>query len=590
MSYTLFDFLQLIGSLGIFIFGMKIFSEGLQKLAGNRLKGILSGMTKNRAVGVLSGLGTTTITQSSTTTTIMAVSFVNAGLITFVQSTGVVMGANIGTTVTAWMVALFGFKFEITPVALALIGLFFGFLFSKRDNLRNFAETMVGFGILFIGLSFIKAAVPDIQQNPDILSFLNTYSDYGYLSLLLFVAVGTVLTLITQSSSASSAITLVMLFEGWISFPIAAAMILGENIGTTVTASLAALAGNIHAKRTARFHFLFNVIGVIWMMIFIYPFLGAMDSMIQYFTHDPVSIMSGAPESRANATLGLSLFHTSFNVVNVLLLFGFVPYIVRLIEYTLPDTGDDDEFRLKFINSGPLSSPTIAFEQANKEVQHFVDICERMHNALHELIFNPQADKKKLMECISKCEEVTDRLEVEISDYLVRMSENANINSDLAERIRFTQIMINDLERVADIYFQLSKQTEKMVKTKSSWPPTALSEMTDMMNAIDDALQLMEQNVRRDPEHVLLEQAIDLEERIDDVRFRYRNNHYQRLEGGEYASRAGVLFIDMLNRFERIGDHIMNVNESAAGRRLKSVRIEGEDDFDDDYESNEEHS
>ena len=308
MTYSFFDFLQLIGALGIFIFGMKIFSEGLQKIAGNRLKGILSGMTRNRLTGVLTGLGTTAITQSSTTTTVMAVSFVNAGLLSFVQSTGVIMGANIGTTITAWIVALFGFKMQITPIAMALIGIFFAFLFSKNQRWRNIAETMVGFGILFIGLEFIKNGVPDIRSNPELLSFLNTFSEYGYLSLILFVAIGTILTLVMQSSSAASAITLVMLFEGWISFPIAAAMVLGENIGTTVTANIAAMVGNVHAKRAARFHLMFNVIGVLWMMAVIYPVLNGIDLVVQTFSHNPVSIMGNDPAARPNATLGLSLF------------------------------------------------------------------------------------------------------------------------------------------------------------------------------------------------------------------------------------------------------------------------------------------
>lgn len=577
MTYTWFDFLQLIGSLGIFIFGMKIFSEGLQKIAGNRLKGILEGMTRNRAIGVITGLGTTVITQSSTTTTVMAVSFVNAGLLTFVQSTGVVMGANIGTTVTAWMVALFGFKFQITPIALALIGLFFAFLFTKNTRLRNIAETMVGFGILFIGLSFIKDAVPNIDANPEILTFLQSYTDFGYLSLILFVLVGTLLTLLTQSSSAATAITLVMLFEGWIPFPIAAAMVLGENIGTTVTANIAALAGNVHAKRTARFHFFFNVIGVMWMMIVIVPFLGLMDTMIQYFTQNPISIMEGAKESRANATLGLSLFHTSFNFLNVLILFAFVPYLVRFVEYISPDKGNDDEFSLRYISAGAMVSPGFSIEQANKEVQQFVGIIEKMHHSLHELIFDEKADKPKLMEKIAKYEELTDRLEVEIGDYLVRISENANLENVLTERIRFMQIMINDLERIADIYYQLSKQSEKMVETRSSWPTTALSEMAEMMGAVNDAIQAMKNNVRLDPELVSLEEALVLEDKIDAIREMYRDTHYTRLEGGEYASRAGVLFIDMLNRLERIGDHILNVNESSAGRRLKAVRVDGDD-------------
>lgn len=574
MSYSWFDFLQLIGSLGIFIVGMKLFSEGLQKLAGGRLKSILSGMTRNRAIGVITGFSTTVITQSSTTTTVMAVSFVNAGLITFVQSTGVVMGANIGTTATAWMVALFGFKFEITPVALALIGLFFAFLFSKSTRLRNIAETMVGFGILFIGLSFLKDSVPDINANPEILAFLDNYSDFGYWSLILFVIVGTLLTLLIQSSSAATAITLVMLFEGWISFPIAASMVLGENIGTTITANIAALAGNVHAKRTALFHLIFNLVGVIWMMIVMIPFLHVMDSMIQYFTQNPVSIMDGGEAARANATLGLSLFHTSFNLVNVLLLFGFVPYLVRFIEYVAPDKGEDEEFSLRYISAGPMMSPGFSVAQANKEVQHFVDVVERMHQNLHELIFDPKADKPKLMLSIEKGEILTDRLEAEISDYLVKVSENSNLESTLTDRIRFMQIMINDLERIADIYYQLSKQSEKMVQTRSSWPPTALSEMAEMMDSVNNAIQAMKTNVKLDPELVNLEEALHLEDKIDDVREMYRDTHYTRLEGGEYASRAGVLFIDMLNRLERIGDHILNVNEAAAGRRLKAVRVD----------------
>jgi phosphate:Na+ symporter len=353
MNYSLFDFLQLVGSLGIFIFGMKIFSEGLQKIAGNRLKGILSGMTRNRMTGVLTGFATTSITQSSTTTTVMAVSFVNAGLLTFVQSTGVIMGANIGTTITAWMVALFGFKFQITPIAVAVIGLFFAFLFSKNSRLRNIAETMVGFGILFIGLGFIKDAVPDINNNPAMLAFLDAFTEYGYLSLLLFVLVGTVLTLLTQSSSAATAITLVMLFEGWISFPIAAAMILGENIGTTVTANIAALVGNVHAKRAARFHFIFNVVGVLWMLAIIYPMLNLMDYSAQFLTGNPVSILTDEGGARTNGPLALSLFHTTFNVLNVLLLFAFVPYLIRFVEYIQPDRGgSDDEFHLQYITAG----------------------------------------------------------------------------------------------------------------------------------------------------------------------------------------------------------------------------------------------
>lgn len=574
MNYTLFDFLQLIGALGIFIFGMKIFSEGLQKVAGSRLKSVLSGMTRNRVTGVFTGFATTTITQSSTTTTVMAVSFVNAGLLTFVESTGVIMGANIGTTVTAWIVALFGFKMKITPIAMAVIGLFFAFLFSKNSRLRNIAETMVGFGILFIGLEFIKNGVPDIRSNPEILEFLDMFTGFGYASLLIFVVIGTLLTLVMQSSSAATAVTLVMLFEGWISFPLAAAMVLGENIGTTVTANLAAMVGNVHAKRAARFHLIFNLIGVAWMLAAIYPVMHLIDLVVQNFSTAPVSILSDAPEARPNATLGLSLFHTSFNILNVILLFAFIPYIVRFIERILPETaGGADDFRLKYISAGVMTSPALALEQAQKEAQQFAGILNRMHADVDELLFDNKASRSKLLKRIAAAEEATDQLEIEISDYLVRVSENTNLEHDLTERIRFLQTMINDMERIADIYFQISKLSERLHETRSHWPDDARADMVQMMEALRAAVQNMQQSASMEPSEVSLERAIELENRIDELRDSFRDTHFARLENGDYSPRAGVIFIDVLNRIERIGDHILNVNESAANHRLKAQRI-----------------
>lgn len=576
MNYSLFDLLQLIGALGVFIFGMKIFSEGLQKIAGNRLKSILSGMTRNRFTGVLTGFATTSITQSSTTTTVMAVSFVNAGLLTFVESTGVIMGANIGTTVTAWIVALFGFKMKITPIAMALIGIFFAFLFSKNSRWRNIAETMVGFGILFIGLEFIKNGVPDIRSNPEMLAFLDGFAGHGYLSLLLFVFIGTALTLVMQSSSAATAVTLVMLFEGWISFPLAAAMVLGENIGTTVTANLAAMVGNVHAKRAARFHLIFNLIGVAWMLIAIYPVMHAIDAVILSFSDNPASIMSADPEARPNATLGLSLFHTSFNILNVVLLFAFIPAIVRFIERILPaEEGDEDEYHLRYISTGVMNSPALSVEQAQKEVQQFAEIVTKMHKKVNKLLFDPKAKHQKLWNKIAQLEDTTDQLEIEISDYLVRVTEDGNLEQELTERIRFLQSMIHDLERIADIYFQISKLSERMQETKTQWPQEAVEDLVRMMNAVQESIVNMQDNVARDAAEVDLDNALTLENAIDELRDEFRNKHFDRLEKAAYTPRAGVNFMDVLTRLERIGDHILNVNESAAGNRLKATRIAG---------------
>jgi len=578
MTYSFFDFLQLIGSLGIFIFGMKIFSDGLQKIAGSKLRSILKGMTRNRLTGIFTGFGTTAITQSSTTTTVMVVSFVNAGLLTFVESTGVIMGANIGTTLTAWMVSVFGFKFQITPIAISVIGVFFPFLFAGNLKLRNVAEAMIGFGILFIGLDFIKGSVPNINENPEMFAYLDSFTDYGYMSLILFVFVGTVLTLLTQSSSAATAITLVMLFEGWISFPIAAAMVLGENIGTTVTANIAALIGNVHAKRAARFHFFFNVIGVLWMLVVIYPFLNGVDSIIQYFTDSSVSVLSNDPSARVNATLALSLFHTTFNVLNVILLFAFVPYLVALVEKIQKDkAGTGDEFHLRYINTGLMSSPGLSIDQAQKEIQQFVSVVDKMHYAVKGLLFKSKKRQQKFLKKIAKREEITDELEVEISEYLVKIAENSNLTNPMMNKIRFMQNMINDLERIADIYFQISKSVERLIETDQNLPDDALEEIGEILNLVHDALLNMKENVGKSSSEVNLLEAIEFEKKIDVLRDTLRAKHYFRLENGDYAPRVGVVYLDILNRLERIGDHILNVNEAAAGRKLKAMRMEDKD-------------
>ena len=574
MTYTFFDFLQLVGALGIFIFGMKIFSDGLQKVAGSKLRSILKGMTRNRFTGIITGFGTTAITQSSTTTTVMVVSFVNAGLLTFVESTGVIMGANIGTTITAWMVSVFGFKFQITPIAISLIGIFFPFLFVSNMKLRNVAEAMIGFGILFIGLEFIKDGVPNIDENPEIFAFLDQFTDMGYLSLLLFVLVGAVLTLLTQSSSAATAITLVMLFQGWINFPIAAAMILGENIGTTVTANIAAIIGNVHAKRAARFHFFFNVAGVVWMLIVIYPFLNGIDAVMQWFSPDSLSVFSDDPAARPNATLALSLFHTSFNIINVILLFAFVPMLIRLVERIQPDKGgSDDRFELKYINIGLMSSAELSIEQAKKEISLFAKMIEKMHYGFTGLLYKKQEKRRKFLKKLEKREDITDQLEVEIAEYLVQISENANVSSHSIRKIRNMQSIINDLERIGDIYFQMSKTYERAMDADELLPDEALEELREMLDAVHDAIIIMKDNILAHTHEVDMDAAIAAENRINEVRDRLREGHYARLELGTYSVRAGIIYLDYLNRLEKIGDHIINVSEAAGGKKFRISKL-----------------
>ncbi len=565
MTYTLFDFLQLIGSLGIFIYGMKIFSEGLQKIAGNKLRGILKGMTTNRVTGIATGFAATTVTQSSTTTTVMVVSFVNAGLLTFLESTGVIMGANIGTTVTAWMVSVFGFRFQITPIAVSLIGIFFPFLFVRNNKLKHLAEAMIGFGILFIGLEFIKDSVPDIQENPQILAFLDRFTDYGLGSTLIFVLVGTILTLVTQSSSAATTITLVMLAQGWITFPIAAAMILGENIGTTVTANIASLIGNVHAKRAARFHFFFNVIGVLWMLALMPIFLKFVDFMIINFTPAHLSVLDDSPEARINATLGLSLFHTTFNVLNVALLFGFVPWLIRLVTWLQPSRGTEDEQkRLTYISGGLMPTAELSIAEAYKEVEQLARITEKISYSTYGLFFKDKDKRQKFLDKIKTREEVTDKIELEVAQYLTNVSE-FNLSRTSSRRVRSMLRMTNDLERIADIYYQISRTFDRMDYEDLSLPESAMEEIKDMMQLVQDALQLMRENMTGEYGDVDMKEAQLMEMKIDALRDELRESHYARLERGEYTAKVGIYYLDFINRLEKIGDHILNVNEASAG-------------------------
>jgi phosphate:Na+ symporter len=330
MEYGFTDILQLLGALGLFLFGMMVMSDALMSLAGDKMRKILATMTSNKYLGIFTGFFITSIIQSSSATTLMVVSFSNASLLTLTESISVIMGANIGTTITAWLITILGFKVSMSAIALPLVGLGFAFTFTKKKTLNHWGMFIIGFAVLFIGLQFLKDAVPDIKQNPQILEFLTQYTDLGYLSILIFLCIGTLLTVIIQSSSATMALTLIMTAQGWIPFELAAAMVLGENIGTTITANMAAIVANYHAKRTARAHFLFNIIGVVWVLILFYPFL-------KFVTWITLKTGSESPYlSAAAIPVAISLFHTTFNICNTFLLMWFIKPIARLVEHFVP--------------------------------------------------------------------------------------------------------------------------------------------------------------------------------------------------------------------------------------------------------------
>ena len=409
----------LLGALGMFLYGMNLMSSGLQKAAGDRLRGFLSAMTSNPLKGVLTGVGITSIIQSSSATTVMVVSFVNAGLLTLTQAIGVIMGANIGTTVTAWMVSWLGFKADISILAIPLM--LFGFLFSnsKKNQRKNIGELIVGFCLLFLGLSFMKESVPDLRQTPEVLEFVTAWSAHGFGSVLLFLVFGTILTLILQSSSATMAITLIMLSMGWIPFSMACAMVLGENIGTTITANIAASIGNTQAKRAAMSHTIFNVFGVVWALILFNPFLKLVGIITSNIFGLPNPAADGfvvtdsvSPEGTA-ALYGLSMLHTLFNLINTLLLVWFTKLIAKAVCFIIrtPHNQEKEVFKLKYISAGPLATPELSVEQAFNEIIHFAQISKNGTAYAKEAINEADTDVfETLREKLVKYEEISDRI------------------------------------------------------------------------------------------------------------------------------------------------------------------------------------
>ncbi len=369
MDYSFADILRLLGSLGLFLYGMKVMSDALQSVAGDKMRKILASLTSNRLLGVFTGFLITTIIQSSSATTLMVVSFVNASLLTLTESIAVIMGANIGTTITAWLITILGFKVSMSSIALPLVGLGFLMVVSKHDKVKKWGNFVVGFSILFIGLQFLKDAVPDIGENPAALQWLQSYTTLGFWSIIIFLLIGTILTVVLQSSSATMALTLVMCFQGWIPFEMAAAMVLGENIGTTITANIAAIVANYNAKRTARAHFIFNIIGVIWMLILFYPFIKGIDWLVQY-------LGSSSPfVNAASVPTALSLFHTSFNIINtsllILLITPIVKVVKKLVPYKAPIEPAAD--KPKFLNKTALQYPQTAIKALVDEARRLLE-------------------------------------------------------------------------------------------------------------------------------------------------------------------------------------------------------------------------
>ncbi len=567
----IFQIFTLLGALGMFLYGMNLMSSGLQKASGDKLRSFLSAMTSNPFKGVMTGLGITSIIQSSSATTVMVVSFVNAGLLSLGQAIGVIMGANIGTTVTAWLVSWLGFKADISILAVPLM--LFGFLFSnsKKNQRQNIGELIVGFCLLFLGLSFMKESVPDLNSTPEVLEFVKSWSSYGLSSVLIFLTFGTILTLVLQSSSATMAITLIMLSMGWIPFNMACAMVLGENIGTTITANIAASVGNTQAKRAAMSHTIFNVFGVVWALIFFTPFLTLVGKITEFIFGLPNPANDGFVVTNPNsaegvaALYGLSMLHTLFNSINTIILVWFIKYIEKIVVWIIktPKNQENEVFRLKYISAGPVATPELATEQAFDEIIHFAQISQK--GLEYAKLAIQEKDTNKFEEYRSKLvkyEEISDRIEYEIAAFLNAVSAG-DISEETSNRIKAMYKIIGELESLGDSGEAISRILSRRNIHNKTFDQDTIDKLLRMVASIEKAYDVMITNLNAAHKGSLIEisNAYNAEEQINNLRNDLRDSEIEEIETNIKNYQTSIYYIDIVNQLERMGDFIINISQ-----------------------------
>lgn len=593
MDYSILDFLGLLGAVGLFLYGMKVMSEGLQKAAGDRLRGILSAMTRNRFTGTLTGCAITALIQSSSASTVMVVSFVNAGLMTLAQSMAVIMGANVGTTFTAWIIALFGFKVNISAFTLPLIAVAVVLLFTNKSKAKSIGEFLIGFCFLFMGLDMISAYVPDLQSNPEMFEVLKGYASMGIRSILIFALVGVIVTMVIQSSAATFAITLIMCSKGWITFDLACALVLGSNIGTTITPIIASMSGNVAAKRASMGHLLFNVLGTVWCLAVFVPFadfnawlteqIGQGDPTQLY--HYVTNLEATAPElynhlfdnslpagheviariaaMQLSVSFGLSIFHTTFNLVNLSIMIWLTNVYVKIVEAIVPSKHkDDDEFTLKFISRGLLNASELNIAQAEKEMAVYAERVNRMLDMAQQLIHTKEnsEDFNKLYSRLEKYEDISDRMELEIAHYLNRCAEG-RLSNEGKLRIAAMLNIISEIESIADSCMGVGKILTRKIQSNVDFNDEIYKNIDTLYIYVKEAMTLMLallSNVENVSEKELI-QSYNKEREINNMRNILRSANVENINEKHYEYQSGIYYMDIVSDLEKTGDYIINV-------------------------------
>ncbi len=562
LPWGFFKFIVLIGALGLFIYGMKVMSEGLQQVLGAKLRNQLGSIASNQFRGVLAGFSITSIIQSSTITNVMTVSFVNAGILTLRQSAGVMMGANIGTTIKAWFINLLAFEVDLSIYALFILAIAAPLLFFGKKRWKPWINSIFGFVFLFMGLGFMVETIPSDIQDIPLLSHLLSLKGIPVVGVLIFTLLGVLITVVMQSSSATLALIMVFVSGGLFTFDVAIAMMLGANVGSVIAVEMASAKGNVHARRSARIQTLFNAGGFIWALL-LFPFIlqAIQYFMIQVGWGDPIN----DPIDYANS--GLALFHTVFNVVNTLIFIWFIPQLVSFAEKTVKSKkASDEKFHLEFIGAGFLSTADLSILEAKKEIAKFGSLTQRMSRMTRSLLFEKNPKQFELvLKRIRKYEDITDKIEVEVVKYLRKLGEG-DLTSHTVERIRGMNKMVNDLERIGDIYYQMSKTINRKVAEKLWFTPEQRNNISEMFDVVDEALVIMCENLSVSHEKVRLDKAIEAEKKINQKRNELRTNYLAEISNQDPNFKAGMIYNDLFSSLEKVGDHIINVSEAIVGK------------------------
>lgn len=581
---TFLNVFSVLGGLAMFLYGMALMSEGLQKSAGDRLRAFMASMTSNAFKRVLTGTVVTALVQSSSATTIMVVSFVNAGLLTLGNAIGVIMGANIGTTLTAWITSL-GFSVNIALFAVPMMGVGFMMHSSKKAAWKNVGQFMMGFAIMYVGLTFMKDCSNAVlgEYQTGMMSFFGSINGFGFGSVLLFLIAGAVLTIVLQASSATMAITMLLAASGLIDFKLAVAMVLGENIGTTITANIAAAVANTSAKRAARAHTIFNIVGVIWVLAVFRPIIRLiciiMESLgfynpveashqLTFISHGDVEADAAMIETYKNSLLyGIAMLHTLFNITNTLVLIWFTPLIEKAVVWLVKEPkGETEVFRLKYISGGPLSTAELSIAEAQQEIVHLAEICRNGFGYIRQAVNEQNPEKFDVLnEKLIKYEEITDRIEFEIATYLNEVSKN-EISEESADEIKAMYKIIGEMESLGDSGEAIGRILKRKNAHNKIFDKTILDRLNKMMDLVQKGYDVMVDNLKNKKYLTDISNAENCEYNINECRNHLREEHIVNIESNSYNYLTGVYYMDVLSELEKIGDFMINISQAARQR------------------------